>query len=378
MLNGNCGRVDMVDIIINALLSKGISIGINEIEKSILKCLNMQCSQLDNITDIVNQIETKLDVIINAPIVEAKKYYQLGETEKYKEKLIEAISKNPLMLSPRLLYIKLMLEKKRFDIVLEEYWDIIDYFGMRSDIVPIEIIDAYKLACKNTLSIPNDSFTLCSFAGGKLKDGRYKNCDVYINEQLEKLWMTPDIIISCWRDYEQNRRSLIIADFNGKILLRNRTFDDALDILMLTKKFVIVKTLETFIFFDTIYVRLYDIPNFNKIYEYKCSYKKNETINWNSNPKLNEYFGLNQEIPFLVYDKYNIFPSANKFDHYDFLSFKHITEFGTKKIEINDNLNIEVGRSEEHSHEGGIRLSKSFTAEGTFYDSYFKISKKKH
>jgi hypothetical protein len=107
----------------------------------------------------VDDISSKLDSLIRSPFEQALLYLREGNISKCHEKLIEAMGHNELDLPARLLYIKILLLRKRYILALDQYWDLLERFGPRSDnLVPPALSTAYGekiLECKLTSTPPS-------------------------------------------------------------------------------------------------------------------------------------------------------------------------------------------------------------------------------
>jgi hypothetical protein len=89
------------------------------------------------------QISAKLDRLLEAPYKEALIYLRERDLDSCHKCIVSAIALDPLNLPARLLYAKILAYKKRFDVALEQYLEILNTFGFRSDLVPPNLCDAY-------------------------------------------------------------------------------------------------------------------------------------------------------------------------------------------------------------------------------------------
>lgn len=118
------------------------------------KGLDASASMINKVLQIENsvaRIETelatvndKLDTLITAPYKQALLHWQEGEVEKCKDKLIEAISLDELDISAHHLYIQILIYLEKYIPALDQYWALMDKFGLRDDLVPRLLIDIYK------------------------------------------------------------------------------------------------------------------------------------------------------------------------------------------------------------------------------------------
>jgi len=136
------------------LVSKSINITASKII-SLLNDNNDISEPLKNIEAGIIDIQNDLSILISAPYKNALDYLKLGNKTKASEELINAINYDDLNLPARLLYIKLLLDENRVDLAIEKYWDILDMFGIRDDVVPKCLVDLFVEDLRKNTVITN-------------------------------------------------------------------------------------------------------------------------------------------------------------------------------------------------------------------------------
>jgi len=140
--------------IISFLLKKGFDITINANMIDMVLGLFSDTTEMDHTYVEIREVHRKLDALIDAPYKNAQKFIRLGNKEEALRQLVDATSKNDWCLPSRLLFIELLIDDQKFDIALEMYWEILDTFGIRTDLVPKQVIAIYlEYIKKNTVAV---------------------------------------------------------------------------------------------------------------------------------------------------------------------------------------------------------------------------------
>jgi hypothetical protein len=110
-------------------------------------------------------IRSLLGIVIKAPYQQAVMHLREGELEKCKDKLIEAISLDELNLPAMLLYANILRFNQNYILALDVYWDVLEKFGFRQDLVPLPLFEAYrKKFFESRIYLDNHSEIIVSFA----------------------------------------------------------------------------------------------------------------------------------------------------------------------------------------------------------------------
>lgn len=122
--------------------------GLDFITDKILETVLNQILGLKDVQDIfqkeLNEINGKLNLILEAPYNEAIMYLREGNLKLCKERVITAITYNPLDLPALCLYIQLLRLEGNYILALDYYFELMDTFGLREDIIPKILIDIYE------------------------------------------------------------------------------------------------------------------------------------------------------------------------------------------------------------------------------------------
>ncbi|MBF2090119.1 MAG: hypothetical protein IGR80_07340 [Synechococcales cyanobacterium K44_A2020_017] len=129
----------MWNTITSWIANKGLDVSADTLKK----CLSIKSREF-LIQEEMQNISARLDAIIEAPYQQAVMHLREGELEKCKDKLMEAISLNELNLPAMLLYADILRFKKNYVLALDYYWDVLEKFGFRQDLVPPPLFYAYN------------------------------------------------------------------------------------------------------------------------------------------------------------------------------------------------------------------------------------------
>lgn len=148
------------------------------------------------VKDELRLINNKLDVLLNAPYKQALMHLKEGELEKCKNKVIEAVTLNDLDLPARILYIYLLRYEEKYELALEYYWDLMERFGFRLDLIPAPILKMYsdwyfQPAMKDLNAITQERDSIFGRKGGAYHEGD--------NFYPRDIWCTPDQMVILWR-----------------------------------------------------------------------------------------------------------------------------------------------------------------------------------
>lgn len=125
-------------VVLGWAANKGLDLGENLFRELIgLKSFE---AMLTEKLDLINQ---KLDILIGAPFRQARMHLVEGNIEKCKEKLIEAISLNEFDLPSMVLYSFLLYKSGNPSLALDYFEEVIRKFGPHPEIVPKEITGVY-------------------------------------------------------------------------------------------------------------------------------------------------------------------------------------------------------------------------------------------
>src|SRR5437660_4186135 len=102
------------------------------------------------VSEKIDTINQKLDILIGAPFRQAKFHLIEGSIEKSKDKLIEAMSLNELDLPAAALYTILLFKSGNVSLALDYSELLIRKFGPHGELVSKELIDVYKSHIRET------------------------------------------------------------------------------------------------------------------------------------------------------------------------------------------------------------------------------------
>lgn len=232
----------MNDVISGWLAKKGIELASSRVLKSLGEVDDMATFRKD-----IDDINNKLDRIIGAPFREARVLVREGEIEKAKDKAIQAFSLDPLNLPAYLLYARLLCFLGKYDVALDIYWDIVDQFTTKKDLVPSWLFEQYIARLLKT-----------KINAGKRRFRYYNGLDFYAT----KVWCAEVGIAIRWRrkrkvmflfESEDFANSYFTWDENVKI-----NIPGGLGVCAITNRYVVFKM-------DADTFSCYDCCNGNKV-----------------------------------------------------------------------------------------------------------------
>ncbi len=157
--------------------------------------------------DKLETVESKLDILIDAPFREAKMYLQEGDLVKCKERIVNAIAHNELNLAAQVLYCLLLIGEKKYDAALDRYGEILRRFGVHRDMIPDEVLDLFsKYSAREDLVESPKEFSVVA------------GHDCY----PRSAWCSPWHFASLWEDthwsssiFRSGRYRLLVYDWHG-------------------------------------------------------------------------------------------------------------------------------------------------------------------
>lgn len=161
------------------------------------------------ISEKIDYIDRKLDKLIKSSYREAIMYYREGNRVKFREKIIASIAKDSHNLPAKLMYINLMIEEERYDIAIEQYWELIDVFGYINKIVPDLIRNKHFEISLNKIHLKEKIV----FYPGSI------NCVSYYDqfEIPKEIWISSSLVCIKWN----KRRNALVVPGNCSIVLYN-------------------------------------------------------------------------------------------------------------------------------------------------------------
>jgi hypothetical protein len=128
------------DLVLAWAAEKGLKIAADRLLAELLRPANSE----EVVLAEIRTISSKLDAIIDAPFKEATFHLKAGDRALGKEKLIQAVALNRYDLAARALLARLYIEDDRLDIALDLYVEMIEATGLRSDLLPLSLVEAYQ------------------------------------------------------------------------------------------------------------------------------------------------------------------------------------------------------------------------------------------
>lgn len=215
--------------------------------------------------DIINQ---KLDVLIQAPFRQAKMHLLEGNLDKCKDKLIEAISVNEFDLPAIALYSLLLFKSGNIPLALEYFEQIIKKFGPHKNLLSDKIVDIYS-------DYLNNEKPLRKIKPFIIKLDSYRWYPVEINCSLSSIvihWKPKDR--HSWEDiggsrgYHRHPR-YTIHDWKGNVLFDNESYDWInSQIAIVTEEYLVIE-IEKGLFFKTKQKKIFRVKDG---YEVFCPY----------------------------------------------------------------------------------------------------------
>lgn len=214
-----------MDPISSWLISKGIALA----ESSVMSLLEFQDPENINSKQLDSALQ-RLDRLLGAPYESARLHLLGGETEKALDHLKDAIANQPLHLPARLLHIKLLLLEKRYVEALQNYWELLNAFSYREDLVPPFLYQAFLDQVARTPVRPGKAPVLQIREAG---DGNASDCK-------PSVWCSPAAIGIEWPVTPPDQTMVTLDDWNGKRLLTSSPDKDAL-LEMLTSEYAVYR-----------------------------------------------------------------------------------------------------------------------------------------
>ena len=185
------------------------------------------------IDEKLSVIDKKLDILIEAPFLQAKMYLKENNLEKCKEKLIEAISLNELNLPALSLYTYLLLNNGQTELGIDYLEAILKKFGPHESILSNEIVNIYNEGVWNQKPKNNISPFDIKFGTATPKKIICNMCNIIIH----------------WKEYGSSGGSSIaktynsdwigVYDWNGNFI---KSFSEGSpEIEILTEEYLILK-----------------------------------------------------------------------------------------------------------------------------------------
>lgn len=119
-----------------------VSKGVQEFSRQALAALKVDTFDV-LVKKYLYRIDQKLDVLLNAPYRSATMLLREGDIDNARKKLIDAIAHDALHVAARILYIYVLCFQKKYALAAKLYFEFLDDFGYREDLVPSVIYDAY-------------------------------------------------------------------------------------------------------------------------------------------------------------------------------------------------------------------------------------------
>lgn len=130
----------------------------------------------------VDNINSKLDRLLNAPYEVALRHLREGSVEKSMDYLKIAMAQTPLNIPARLLHIKLLCRLKKFDLALDELWEFARSFSYRIDLIPPVIHEAYCQWLGSMQQIASKQRSISFRYGGRMEHRDYFVEEIWCSE----------------------------------------------------------------------------------------------------------------------------------------------------------------------------------------------------
>jgi hypothetical protein len=286
--------------------------------------------------DLINQ---KLDILIGAPFRQARMHLLEGNIEKCKEKLIEAISLNEFDLPSMVLYSFLLYKSGNSSLALDYFEGIIRKFGPHPEITPKEITEVYcqYLVEEKPLRMIQ-GFDICAENNMNDTDKVIYPTDIYCTQSsIITIWKT--MLDRGYGFGAQIRATprVIIYDWSGREIMNFEDFDPS--ILAFTEEYVAImlasvrlwrKVIKVFRVKDGSEVMLpfsVTLEQLQRLFYIDHRLRAEKHVTWAPNAKL--YFG-GAEISITDYK----FEKLTEFDGAFFSKHREVLTYHAGKISV--------------------------------------------
>jgi hypothetical protein len=128
----------IMGILVNWVANQGLSLG----QDLFIEMLGLPSFEA-RVSEELERINQKLDILIEAPFRQARMHYLEGNIDKAKERLIEAISLNEFDLPSKAMYCRLLCESGNLALAVDYFEEIVRQFGPHVEAVPKSICNFY-------------------------------------------------------------------------------------------------------------------------------------------------------------------------------------------------------------------------------------------
>lgn len=198
--------------------------------------LDVSLELLESVSDNIDAINSRLDSLINAAYREALLYEREGNFDKYRECIVQATAVDQLNILAQLAYIKILANEKKYTNVVEQYWDIMNKFGVLDEIVPRELIDAYTKANFNNIEKKDFSIEIDPTD----TDGKFDVAEIWASRNIFVVkWIRPK---TAWFLFSKNHfERCCVECYNIENTHLFGFLDKTVEVLSVTNQFVFLK-----------------------------------------------------------------------------------------------------------------------------------------